>query len=85
MSKRLQVQVDETEYREIQRVARRHRMTVSAWVRQALRALRRREPLQDGERKLAAVRAALRHAFPTGEIEAMLAEIERGYVGDSVR
>lgn len=81
MSKRLQVVLDDAEYREIRQVARRHRMSVSEWVRQALRRARRSEPLKDADRKLDAVRAAVRHEFPTAEIDEMLAEIERGYRG----
>ncbi len=83
MSKRLQVLLDEAEYREIQKIARRQRMSVSEWVRQTLRRGRRSEPVQDAERKLSAVRAASRHEFPTADIDAMLAEIERGYLGDA--
>ena len=37
------------------------------------------EPAVDAERKLAALRAATKHSFPTGDIEQMTAEIERGY------
>jgi len=81
MSKRLQVLLGESEFREIQRMARRHRMTVAEWVRQALRAARRREPLGEADKKLDVVRAASRHTFPTADIEQMLAEIERGYSG----
>jgi hypothetical protein len=81
MSKRLQVLLDEAELRDIQRIARRQRLTVAEWVRQTLRAARRREPGGDVARKLEAVRAAVRHAFPTAGIDAMLAEIERGYTG----
>lgn len=81
MSKRLQVLLDEAEYREIQKIARRHRMTVSAWVRDVLRRVRRSEPVRDADRKLEAVRAAARHQFPTADIDRMLAEIERGYLG----
>lgn len=81
MSKRLQVILDDAELREIQRVARRQRMTVAEWVRLALRAARRREPGGDATRKLEAVRAAVRHSFPTAGIEEMLADIERGYSG----
>ncbi|MBI2190686.1 MAG: antitoxin [Planctomycetes bacterium] len=80
MSKRLQVILDEVEYRDLRRVARRNRMTVSAWVRHALRAMRRREPNGEPDAKLAAVRAAARHEFPTADIDQMLAEIERGYL-----
>ena len=34
------------------------------------------------DRKLDAVRAAARHEFPTADVDAMLAEIERGYLGE---
>lgn len=79
MSKRLQVLFDEAELRALREVADRQGMPVSEWVRRALREARRREPRGDLESKLRAVRAAARHQFPTGEIDEMLAEIERGY------
>jgi len=82
MSKRLQVVLDDEEYEEIQRVARRHRMTLSEWVRQSLRESRRDEPSVGAERKLAVVREAAAHAYPTADIEVMLEEIEAGYPGD---
>lgn len=85
MSKRLQVIIDDVEYRELCRVARRNRVTLSEWVRYALRAVRRREPTTDPEAKLAAVRAAGRHGFPTADIDQMLAEIERGYLDGRTR
>lgn len=78
MSTRLQVVMDEAELRDIQRLARRRRQTVSEWVREALRAARRREPGPDRAGKLAAIRAAARHSYPTADIEVMLAEIARG-------
>jgi hypothetical protein len=55
------------------------RLTVAEWVRQRWRAVGRREPSGDTVRKLGAVRTAARHAFPSGDIATMLAEIERGY------
>jgi predicted transcriptional regulator len=82
MSKRLQVVLDDREYGEIQRIARRQRMNVSEWVRQALRRARRSEPGVDSGRKLEAIRSAFEHEFPTAEIERMLEEIERGYLGE---
>jgi len=85
MSKRLQVLLEDREFREIRRIASGKRMTVAEWVRQALRAASRREPLGDADKKLGIVRAAARHAFPVGEIGDVLAEIERGYGGDSSR
>lgn len=83
MSKRLQVLLDAAEFRELRQLARRHRMTVAEWVRQALRSAQRRVPERDADRKLAAVRAAARHELPTADIERMLAEIESGYLGGS--
>lgn len=82
MSKRLQVLLEESEMREIQRVARQNHMTVAEWVRQTLRAARRRAPGRNANRKLEAIRAAARHEFPTADIDRMVAEIERGYLGD---
>lgn len=71
--------------REIQRAARARRMTVAEWVRQALRAARRHEPSGDADRKLAAIRQAARYTFPTADMDQMLDDIERGYVGESER
>jgi len=76
------VLLEEAEFREIRRVAKRNGMTVAEWVRQALRAARQREPTMDTLKKLETVRAAVRHEFPTGEVATMLAEIERGYAGE---
>jgi hypothetical protein len=83
MSVRLQVLLDEDEIAEIKRVAKRHRMTVAEWVRQALREARRDEPDVEPRRKLAAVREAVRGSYPTGDIGQMLAEIEGGYLSDA--
>ncbi len=82
MSKRLQVLLDEREYRELGRVAERRGMTVSEWVRQAIRSAQRREATGDSEHKLAQLRAAAQHAFPAPDIEQMLSEIEQGYLSD---
>lgn len=81
MSTRLQVLVDEAELAELQRVAKRHRLTLSAWVRQVLREAVRREPADDSRRKLAVVREAATHRYPAPGIKQMLGEIERGYTG----
>jgi hypothetical protein len=79
MSKRLQVIVGDAELREIQRAARQQRLTVAEWVRQALRSARRTAPRADAKRKLEAVRAAVRHEFPSGDLDDILRQIERGY------
>ena len=81
MTKRLQVLLEDPEWREIQRAARLRRLTIAEWVRQALRSARKQQPTGDLDRKLGAVRSAARHAFPTGDVEQMLDEIERGARG----
>lgn len=84
MSKRLQVLIDETELGELRVLAKRHGMTVSEWVRQAIRTARRTESAIDPGRKLDVIRSASAHAFPTGDIDQLLAQIERGYLGDEM-
>lgn len=79
MSKRLQVIIEDKEMRDIQRTAKRCQMTVAEWVRQALRVARREVPLTDANKKLGVVRSAVRHEFPTGDVDRMLQEIEQGY------
>lgn len=79
MAKRLQVILQDREYREIQRVASARHMSIAEWVRQALAAARRYEPLGDTGKKLDAVREAAKLEFPTADIDEMLAQIERGY------
>jgi len=80
MTKRLQVLLPDPEYREIQRIARSRRISIAQWVRQALHAAKREEPMADVSSKLEALRAAAKFEFPTVEIEQMLAEIEQGYL-----
>ena len=83
MTKRLQVILQDPDYKEIQRMARSRRMSLAEWVRQALDLARRREPLGDVGKKLDAIRAAVQHDYPVSDIGGMLAEIEKGYVPDT--
>lgn len=85
MTTRMQVLLEDDEFAEIREVAKRHRMTVAEWVRQALRRARRDEPAGAPEKKLAAIRAAATGAFPTADIDQMLGEIEGGYLQDHDR
>ena len=79
MAKRLQVILQDPEYREIQRAAGARQLTIAAWVREALALARQREPIGDAGKKLDVVRAAARHHYPTGDIDEMITQIERGY------
>jgi len=78
----MQVLLEDAEYRRIQRIARRHHMTLAEWVRQALRAAVREEPEGDPGKRLAMVREAATHAYPSGDVGQMLEEIEAGYASD---
>ncbi len=77
MSKRLQVLLDEEEYREIQGAARKQRLTLAEYVRQVLRQATRGHH-GTMEAKLRVIADASRHEFPTADIEVMLREIEAG-------
>ena len=79
MSSRLQVLLEDEELRELRDAAEREGLTLSAWVRRTLHEARGRQPRGDLGGKLAAVRAAARHDFPTADPDQMLAEIESGY------
>lgn len=79
MSKHLQVVVEEQELADIEAAARRQEMTLSEWVRQALRIARQQELGVPAPKKLAVIRAAAQHDFPTADIDQMLAEIASGY------
>jgi hypothetical protein len=83
MSKRLQVVLADAELQRFARAAERRGLTLSEWVRQALRSAERASALGDPDRKLRAIRSAARYAFPAPDIEQMLAEIECGYSQDS--
>ena len=79
MSIRLQVVMSEDELDAVRAAARERGMTVSEWVRRALRQAGERQPSVEAGRKLEAVRAAVEHDYPTADIEQMIREIEQGY------
>lgn len=79
MSKRLQVLLSDQEMTDIQRLARRERLTVGEWVRRVLRQAREQKPSKEPEAKLRAVRQGVEFSFPTSDIDQMLSDIERGY------
>ena len=79
MTKRLQVLFEDDELAEIQQLARRRHQTTAAWVRDALRVARDTASYPETGRKLHVIREAVSHAYPAGEVDEMLEEIERGY------
>lgn len=55
-------------------------LSLSAWVRMALRAAEREVASGDVDHKLAAIREAFDRSFPSPDIDTMLSEIEHGYL-----
>ena len=77
MDKRLHVTLSDAKFREIQKMARSKRMSLAEWARQALDQARHREHLEGISKKLAVIRAAAQHTFPTRDIDEALSEIEK--------
>ena len=78
MSTRLQIVMSEDEVASMRQVARRAGLTVSEWARRALRAARNAQAVPSPAGKLEALDRALSCNHPTGDIDEMLADIERG-------
>ena len=74
--------MEEEELEELRELAREMGMTLSEYVRQTLREAGRHRARGGVDRKIASIRAAMRHSFPAPDIETMLEEIESGYRGD---
>jgi len=87
MTKRLQVLLDDSELRTIQRLARRDKVTTAEWVRRRLREGAAASTKPDTATRLAAIHAAYRSSSTTAEpeIDQILDEIERGYLSDRSR
>jgi hypothetical protein len=79
MSQSLKVLLEDSEIQEIEEIARRMGMTVDQWARWVLLESRRLHPDPVVDAKLQAVRSAIRHKFPTGDIDQILREIEQGH------
>jgi hypothetical protein len=85
MSKRLQVVLDDAELRRYEESAEALGLSLSAWVRLALRAAELEVAGGDVDHKLAAIREAFDKSFPAPDIDTMLAEIEQGYLDPQAR
>ena len=71
--------MDEEELQAMREYALEQGLTLSEWVRQALRKTMQLRSGDDVDSKLECVRSAVRHEFPTADIDEMLSEIEEGY------
>jgi hypothetical protein len=83
MSKRLQVVVRDDELERYARTADAAGVTLSEWVRQALRVAERERSSGDVEAKLALIREAAGYNFPAEpDIDTLLAEMEAGRLAE---
>ena len=78
MSKRLRVSMPDDEYEAIADLARRRGTTMSRIVRDSLRRTLAGERQVEPGQRIAEVLRFARFAGPTGDIDQLLAEIERG-------
>jgi hypothetical protein len=78
MSKRLQVVMPDDEYRKVARAARRRGEPIAQLVRESLRRTVAAEVERTPEQRIAEVLRFARFEGPTGDIDRILAEIERG-------
>ncbi len=78
MSKRLQVVLPDDEYRAIQDAAKREGKPIARIVRDSLRRTLAEGPEVEPADRIAAVLRFARFSGPTGDIDQILEEIERG-------
>jgi len=78
MSERLRVPFEEHELEEMRLCAGREGLSFSEWVRRTLHDAVVCAPAVGADCKLAVIRAAAVHEFPTADVNQMLDEIHRG-------
>lgn len=81
MSQILQVLVTDQEMQEIRKQAEMEGLPVGKYVRRTLGDAAARRTSRDAAAKIAAIRKATLHSFPTVDIDEMNREIEHGYQG----
>jgi hypothetical protein len=78
VSKRLQVILSDSEYRAVETAAARRGTPIASVVRESLRRYIEADFLEDPSARLASVLRFARFSGPTGDVEQLLEEIERG-------
>lgn len=81
MSKRLQVLMEPQEYASFQKLAKDAGLSLGEWTREALRSFASQISPKRPEKKLKDLRKYAKYHYPIGEIDQVLAEIEKGRFG----
>lgn len=76
----MQVLFQPREYKTFQHLAKEMGLSLGEWVRQALRFQAAAVSFKSATVKIKNIRKACRYSFPTGEIDQLLSEIEKGYL-----
>ena len=71
--------MEDAELRKLGKAAKAEGLTVSEFVRGAIRSALEHRPKSSTKRKLEAIRAAAEYEFPAPDVEQMNAEIASGY------
>jgi hypothetical protein len=79
MSKVVQVTLSDSEFQEITKLAHAQNLSITEWVRGVIRLSHQRESAIEIGRKLAVIRAAVQCDYPTGDMDCLLSDIEKGY------
>lgn len=84
MSIRLQVLLDEEELKEVKMLAGQEKITVSAWVRQAIQHEKKERPGTAARKKLQIIESFSKYDFPTGDYKDIAAELDLGYLKEQL-
>jgi hypothetical protein len=79
MSKVVQVTLSDSEFQEITKLAQSQNLSVTEWVRAVISLSHQRESAIEIGRKLAVIRAAVQYDYPTGDMNCVLSDLEKGY------
>ncbi len=76
----MQVLIEPKEYKQFQRLAEAKGLSLGEWVRQILRRFSESSSARDPQIKIAHIRKASQLNYPSGDIEQILGEIEKGHL-----
>ena len=80
MSKRLQVLINTRDYQSWQNVSKKLGLSLGEWVRQVLNEKTNEFSLRNPNTKIESIRLFSSKNYPSGKIDQILNEIEKGYL-----
>jgi len=80
MSTRLQILLDDNDLSEVKELAMEENLTVSAWVRRAIKHEKKERPGTAARKKLEVILNFSKYDFPISDYKDITAEIDSGYL-----